>query len=127
MIFSIEKRYMLYAPMQKGELGMRSCELSVSFEARVVPQRYETEAKGRPKSCKLLRPAAQVPDNGIPALPSSGSAVGTLNVRFKAWDGTRDEDLDNALWKHWAMQGRQVFDGPRDEAARVLEAVGRGL
>ena len=122
----LTKTFPLWKKSHKGD-AQPAGELSVSFESRVVPQRYETEAKGHARSCKMVRPAVHhLPEGGV--APASGHSVpvGNLTVRFKVWDGTEDEDLDNALWQHWGEKDSESYNGPRQEASRVLDAWGRG-
>mmetsp|Transcript_54987 Transcript_54987/g.151333 ORF Transcript_54987/g.151333 Transcript_54987/m.151333 type:complete len:86 (-) Transcript_54987:221-478(-) len=75
--------------------------------------------------CKMSKPAMQH-EGGVAPVSGQSVSVGNLNVRFKVWDGTQDEDLDNALWQHWGEKGSgtQGRDGPRQEAKRVLGAWG---
>lgn len=52
VIFRAEKHFKLFTSPQRGE-DARTCDLSVSFEARGIPKRFETEAMGHPRCCKV--------------------------------------------------------------------------
>ena len=90
--------------------------VEISFAARLVPKEYETAVKGHAHVCKLLRPRD--------ASSGAGQPVGNLMLRFKTWDGTRDDDLDNVLWHDVdpELLGGRPLDDPHRQSASVLAA-----
>lgn len=91
----------------------RAGTLTIQLEARLVPRKFETIAKGKLVPLTLLRPKDTV---------GAGQTAGTVGLRCKMWDGTEDEDLDNVLWHDWEREGGggATADEPQQQANAVL-------
>ena len=121
----LTKNFRLQTLPQGKRKAKSEGDITLTFQAKVVPPRYESAAKGHAHVCKLLRPAVSSSDGGGAGGGSAHSAVGNVTVRFKVWDGMKDEDLDNALWHDWG-DTEPEWNGPDHEAARVLHAWSAG-
>jgi hypothetical protein len=104
------------------------CTLTLTMEARRVPRHLEEMAKGFQVEAKLFGREGGPPGQVHPAAASGSGArhVGSLNLRFKLWDGMRDEDPDNSLWRDWESDRGVHGSNPAEEAerfARLCEGV----
>ena len=91
-------------------------KLTLKFEVRLVPSGFETLAKGRLVPLTLRRPKDARQGH-------AASTVGTIGLRLKVWDGTKDEDLGNVLWHDWEKQAGDTFDELWVQAGEVLKAL----
>jgi hypothetical protein len=102
------------------------CTLTLTMRARRVPRHLEETAKGFQVEAKLFGREAGLPGQVQHAAIAGAGArhVGSLNLRFKLWDGMRDEDPDNSLWRDWEATRGVHGNDPAEEAeqfARICE------
>jgi len=99
-----------------GSASRRSCTVTLALEARRVPREKEELAKGHPLPLPLQRP------NRLAAASGGGRQLGTLNLRFKVWDGMCDTHQDS-LWRDWEGSAGAGGASPKSEAERLAHDI----
>lgn len=104
---------------KRRDISRGPCTLTLTLEARRVPRHLEEAAKGFQVEAKLFGREGGLPGQAHPAAVAGAGArhVGSLNLRFKLWDGMCDEDPDNSLWSDWEATRGVHGNDPAEEAA----------